>query len=970
MSQSHSLESVLTVRDEQLALLGRISQPLIHHKESEAELQQTVFEDVARTRGLELFFNYLVSRQQPDTLWLASSLGLTPEEQVAFAQIRFGEYLCGTVAAQRAPLIIEDIQNCDDPKATGLRRMGGCFYAGFPLIADGQLIGTVAFSTRADRKLTPTDLQMIQLVCDQVAVTLERARAQIALRESEEKARLFIAHAPAAVAMFDREMRYIAASHRWRQDYGLSEELMGRSHYEVLPEITEAWKQGYRRALAGAVVQAEEDRFVRADSSEQWLKWEVRPWFDTTGAIGGIIIFSEDITARKHAAEQLQAARDSFQHLVENSPFGVYAVDADFRLVLVSAGAQKVFANVRPLLGRDFDAVLRILWPEPFASEAIERFRHTLATGAPYHSLSTIERRHDSGEVESYDWKIERITLPDGRLGVVCHFYDLSEHQRYEAELRASEERFRTLADNISQFAWMADEIGSIFWYNQRWFDYTGTTLEEMRGWGWQQVHHPEHVQRVVTKIRHSFATGEPWEDTFPLRGANGTYRWFLSRALPIRDTAGCVVRWFGTNTDITERLEAEREREQILAREQQARESAEAATRAKDNFLALVTHELRNPLQSILGYTRMTRLNPHDADEVLRNCEIIERSARVQQQLIEDLLDTARIVTGKLKLATAPTDLRLVLADTADIVRPAAAAKQIDLDVQLGHASQEVLGDAARLQQVAWNLLQNAIKFTPVGGHVRLLMERLNQHVRFTVCDDGKGIEPEFLPYVFDRFTQSENGDTQRYGGLGLGLALARQLVEMHGGTIEVKSRGIDQGTAFTVTLPALQPQQSAFCPHVRAVNETSEAEYANLSPSLAGIQVLVVDDESDARDLIATVLGMYGAQVRTAGSGEEALQLLTQSAHDPARPQVLVCDIGLPGEDGYALLHRIRTFEATHDLPPLPAIALTGFGRAEDRLQALMAGFQIYLAKPVEPLELVLTVSSLIERRSQIKP
>ncbi|MDC8450327.1 MAG: PAS domain S-box protein [Nitrospira sp.] len=275
---------------------------------------------------------------------------------------------------------------------------------------------------------------------------------------------------------------------------------------------------------------------------------------------------NRDMTGSKQVEEDLRAAHDTFRHLVEQSPFGVCVVNADFRLIQVSAGARKVFQNVRPLLGRDFADVLRWIWPEPFAGEAIDLFRHTLETGEPYHAPSTIERRRDSGELEAYDWKIERLMLPDRRWGVVCHFYDLSERQRYEEALKESEGRFRALADNISQLAWMTDEKGWLFWYNQRWFDYTGTTLEEMQGWGWQKVHHPDHLQHVVEKWRQALERGETWEDTFPLRGRDGQYRWFLSRAVPICNTDGRIFRWFGTNTDITDLREAEQAQAHLAA--------------------------------------------------------------------------------------------------------------------------------------------------------------------------------------------------------------------------------------------------------------------------------------------------------------------------------------------------------------------------------------------------------------------
>ncbi|WHZ27868.1 MAG: putative histidine-kinase [Nitrospira sp.] len=348
--------------------------------------------------------------------------------------------------------------------------------------------------------------------------------------------------------------------------YGFTEsEAVGRAAHELLQTIHPVPWPDIESALRRHSRWEGELRHRTKDGREVIVSARHQLIVDADGRFY-VLETNRDITESERVEQDLRAARDTFRHLVEQSPFGVYVVNADFRLVQVSAGARKVFQNVRPLLGRDFADVLRHIWPEPFSGEAIGLFRHTLETGEPYHAPATVERRRDSGEVESYDWKIERLMLPDGRWGVVCHFYDLSERQRYEEALKDSEARFRDMADNLLQFAWMADPKGWIFWYNRRWFDYTGTTLEQMQGWGWKAVHHPDHVDRVVARIQRSWDTGEIWEDTFPLRGRDGQYRWFLSRAVPIRDADGNITRWFGTNTDITDLREAQQAQARLAA--------------------------------------------------------------------------------------------------------------------------------------------------------------------------------------------------------------------------------------------------------------------------------------------------------------------------------------------------------------------------------------------------------------------
>ncbi|MGH9850234.1 MAG: hybrid sensor histidine kinase/response regulator [Blastocatellia bacterium] len=398
---------------------------------------------------------------------------------------------------------------------------------------------------------------------------------------------------------------------------------------------------------------------------------------------------------------------------------------------------------------------------------------------------------------------------------------------------------------------------------------------------------------------------------------------------------------------DVTDRKRAEREREQLLQQEKAARAEAQAANQSKDEFLAVVSHELRNPLNSILGYARLLRGRTADAAQIKQLVEIIERNGRMQLKLIEDLLDTARIITGKLRLEVQPVDLISVIADALDVARPAAQAKDIKLISDLDPLAGQITGDPSRLRQIVWNLLSNAIKFSPEGGRVEITLKRAGPHVRIAVRDTGKGIEPEFLPHIFERFRQGDMSSARRAGGLGLGLSLVKHLVELHGGTVEAESAGAGQGATFTIQLPL----RAVYAPPP----EEHKSRAAMLPPgaeSMAGLRALIVDDEEDVRMLLVLTRQSYGAEAQAVASGNEALELLARQTPDE-HFDVLICDIGIPGEDGYAVMRKVRA------LPPdeggaIPAIALTAYGRAEDRVRALAAGYQMHVVKPVEPDEL----------------
>lgn len=427
--------------------------------------------------------------------------------------------------------------------------------------------------------------------------------------------------------------------------------------------------------------------------------------------------------------------------------------------------------------------------------------------------------------------------------------------------------------------------------------------------------------------------------------------------------------RVIGTLTiieDVTERVAREaalqaqiEERSLLLSSEKLARNEAERANRLKDEFLATISHELRNPLNAILGWAHMMRLGKLNAANTERAIETIYRNAKSQTQLVADLLDVSRIISGKLRLDVRPLDLISIVTAAIDSIRPAAEAKSIRLQTMLDPAAGPISGDADRLQQIVWNLLTNAVKFTPKGGRIQVKVQRISSHVEIVVSDSGIGISKAFLPHVFDRFRQADATITRTHGGLGLGLSIVHQLVDLHGGNVSVQSEGEGKGATFTITLPFVGVVTSP-PEETEAVHPTHSDELISFEglPSLQGLKVLVVDDEPDTRELIEEVLKECGSEVITSCSAADALVALQQH-----KPDILISDLGMPDEDGYSLISKIRA------LPPeqgglIPAAALTAYARAEDRLRVLRSGFQIHLPKPVDSAELVTVVASLSGR------
>jgi PAS domain S-box-containing protein len=446
-------------------------------------------------------------------------------------------------------------------------------------------------------------------------------------------------------------------------------------------------------------------------------------------------------------------------------------------------------------------------------------------------------------------------------------------------------------------------------------------------------------------------------DDETDIQRADGKLVTIYSYAAPVFDEKGEVVSCIAAHIDVTERKKDERERERQLDLEQSLRLQAEEANRLKDEFLATVSHELRTPLNSIIGWITMLRDGNLAGDNRERALEAIERGAKSQSQLIEDLLDVSRIISGKLGLDAQPVNIVPVINAAVETVRPAAEAKGIELHAITSAKIAMISGDADRLQQIIWNLLSNAIKFTPGGGAVEILLPESDSQVEIIVRDNGKGISRDFLPFVFDRFRQADGSITRHFTGLGLGLAIVRHLVELHGGTVGVESEGEGKGASFTVRLPSMA------LPEAGAREHAAADEFHVDFPVLDDLRILIVDDEDNTRELLKLVFDNCAAAVDVAASAAEALEKVKKLP-----PDVIVSDIGMPDEDGYTLMQKIRLWEKeTGREPQIPAIALTAYARAEDRRQALDSGYQMHISKPVEPFELTRLIENLFKSQTE---
>jgi PAS domain S-box-containing protein len=909
------------------------------------------------------------------------------------------------------------------------------------------------------------------------------------------------------------------------------EGLLGRNLWEEFEELQGSnLANELRRAMESRQMGSREFFYPRLSI---WIEARLYPSPD------GLTLYFQDITQRRADQQALIDGNSRLQVALAAGRLGDWRWDAASDRVTLGERAAGILGleAETPLAWRALRARL-----DEGDREAVRRaVLHAFAT----HSDLNIECRllSDGGQarwialVGRADYA--NVAQRDSVVGMTGVVQDISSRKNAEDSLRQSEEVLRALANTIPQLAWMAQADGAIVWFNERWYEYTGTTPDSATGWGWQDTIDPEVLPAMQEHWRASIRTGEPFEMEYPIRGADGQYRWFLTRLNAVRDQRGMVLRWFGTNTDVdqvkraeqalreeskvlellnstgsalastrdlrsllqvatdaasgiagarfgaffyhgkegekptfslytltggsatefqsfgephatvlfgpsfrgaglvrssdisaddqhgpaspqfglfsdkpivrsylsvpvvaasgepmgtmffghpergvfTERTErivrgiaaqaavaldntrlyeaaqqAAEERKILLESEREARAEAERSSQMKDEFLATLSHELRTPLSAILGWAQVLRRGGKDEADLQRGLQTIERNARSQAQLIEDLLDMSRITSGKVLLDMQTLSPASFVDAAIETVRPAADAKNIRLEKRYDSGLGMIAGDPARLQQVVWNLLSNAIKFTPRDGQVTVELTQRDGSVTITVRDTGAGIRPEFITHVFERFRQADASMTRRHGGLGLGLSIVKHLIEQHGGTVRAESAGEGLGASFSIELPLAKAAPQAARSRVGLVGAPPPPTPELTLRDLKGASVLVVDDDRDARELIARILTDCHARVRIAASAREAFDVLRADL-----PDLLISDLGMPEVDGLELLSWVRGLGRDRG-GLLPAVALTAFARSEDRLRALEAGFNAHISKPVEPSELIATVASLV--------
>ncbi|MBW4491277.1 MAG: response regulator [Trichocoleus desertorum ATA4-8-CV12] len=633
---------------------------------------------------------------------------------------------------------------------------------------------------------------------------------------------------------------------------------------------------------------------------------------------------------------EAETAQQSVETILSSINDGFYRLDRNWCYTYINDRNCEIVSRPRnDVLGKN----IWEMFPDLVGTELYANFQRSLETQTP----AQFEYFYPT-----WNRWFENRVYPSPQ-GLTVFVADISARKQIEESLRRSEEQFRNLADNAPFMVWVTDPAGSCTYLSQRWYNFTGQTEATGLGLGWLNITHPDDREEAERIFLASNERQEAFRLEYRLQRRDGEYIWAIGAASPWFGANGEFKGYVGSVVDISDRKRAEAERNHLLTRERAAREEAETANRVKDEFLAVLSHELRSPLNPILGWSKLLQTRQFDPPATQRALQTIERNAKLQTQLIEDLLDVSRILQGKMALNVGLVNLATVVESALETVRLAADAKQIQLQTVISLEHPQVSGDSARLQQIVWNLLSNAVKFTPDGGQVEVCLDQIGTYAQIQVKDTGKGISPDFLPYVFDYFRQEDGKTTRKFGGLGLGLAIVRHLSELHGGTVQVESLGEEQGATFIVRLPLINKLVASEAKHFT----TTE------SVDLSQLRILVVDDDEDMRNLVQVILEQQGAQVEIAASAAEVLL-----SFDRQLPNVLISDIGMPDIDGYMLMQQIRS-RSPDQGGLIPAIALTAYAAEYDQQQALKAGFQQHLAKPIEPDALTQAIADLVLKR-----
>lgn len=714
---------------------------------------------------------------------------------------------------------------------------------------------------------------------------------------------------------------------------------LGRRFQDIWPEIWNDILPIVVQALEGNPSYHENLPLTlerRGRREQAWFTFSYSPARGESGEVAGMFCVITETTSQVLVERHRIAEYDRMRGLFQQAPGLIAVLREPSHILEIANDAFLQLVGRRDLLGK----TIREALPELAGQGFFELLDDVYLTGKSFiahEALVKLQRRPDGPLEERYVNFVYQPTLDykgEGA-GIFIEGNDVTEAVRAHQALRESEERLRQLANTIPQLAWMADPDGSVNWYNDRWYEYTGTTFEEMQEWGWERVFHSDIHSAVTQEWKASVASGRPFEMSFPLRAANGEYHTFFSRAAPLRDVTGSIVQWFGTNTDVTPLENAQNE---LLA-----------VNRRKDEFLAMLAHELRNPLAPIATAAALLKLSGFDEARIQKTSDVISRQVSHMTELVDDLLDVSRVTRGLVTLGKEMLSVGSLLADAIEQTRALMETKCQHFSVVVPDEQFCVKGDRTRLIQVFSNLLNNAAKYTPPEGFICLRVQGNEAQVEVTVEDNGAGVASSLQHHIFDLFTQAERTPDRAQGGLGLGLALVKSLVELHGGTVRMHSEGVGKGSVFTVSLMREKGAQS---------EPERGGSKSGLSQTANPVQVLIVDDNEDAADMLSLLLQALGHEVSVSYSPFEALALAKQTS-----PSVLFVDIGLPDMDGFELARRLRTIPETERAL---LIAVTGYGQAQDKEHALEAGFDHHLVKPVNLDQVVELLAKVVPKHA----
>jgi PAS domain S-box-containing protein len=776
----------------------------------------------------------------------------------------------------------------------------------------------------------------------------DRKIAEASALDEHRRLAFHVENTPLAVIEWDHEFKVLRWSPAAQKLFGWkAEEVMGKRYsdwkfvvaedYDVVNQVGQRQNQGQERHSI-----SRNRNYTKLDTILH-CEWYNSALYDEAGKLVSVLSLVLDVTVARRIEEALRKSEAQYRLLFESNPQAMWVYDlTTLRFLAVNDAAVRHYGYSRTEF---LEMTIKDIRPP----EDIKLLENYLATESDeVANAGEWRHRKKDGTVINVDITSSRLTF-GGRPAEFVLAHDITERKKAETALRISEDRYRDLVDNSHELICTHDLEGRVLSVNPWAARVLGYPQNSLVGINIRDGLLPEYREKFDEYLRTVITEGSA-RGVMKVRTATGETRlWEYYNTLRTEGVEKPIVR--GMAHDATERRLA-------LKREKEARLEAEAANRVKDEFLSTLSHELRTPLTAIMGWADLLLHDEVEPEKRQQAVETIFRNANSQCQLINDLLEVSRIITGKLRLEFVACELHSVIEAAAESIRPTAEAKGVRLQVLLEPHVGPVFGDRERLQQVVWNLLSNGVKFTSKGGLVQVTLQRINSHVEIVVKDTGIGINPDFLPHVFDRFRQADGSTTRNYGGLGLGLAIVRHLVELHGGTAWAESPGEKQGSSFTVRLPAMtngeQPLPEELKQPAIAVTESRDRQPS----SLTGLRVLVVDDEIDARTLLSAMLERCGAQVVAVSSAREGLESV-----ESWQPDVLIADIGMPVEDGYGLIKKVRALPKERG-GQTPALALTAYARTEDRVRALSEGYQVHLAKPVDRYQLAAVITSLGHR------